>query len=202
MTVDAFGSHAVRHAAERVALGQLRADEVPRGVGRPAAAEPGHGVRGVDEDAAVVGRIVVGDHGHRHEGVRRRVGGGHRLQIDDGQCVAIHQPQALSVGQAERPAGTAGRSEQRLLERVADADAVGGAVSQNRRDGVRQMMQVEDQIADALRRQALDDTLDERPAGDGQCGLGAPCRQRLQARAEACREHECARGRGTGRHGR
>ena len=70
----------------------------------PRRLKPGHRVRGVDQDAAVVRRIGIGDHGHRDERVRRRMTRRHRLQVHAGKCVAIHQPQAVIVDQAERPA--------------------------------------------------------------------------------------------------
>src|SRR5262245_32757111 len=103
--------------------------------------------------------------------------GGHGAEVYVRERVSIHQPQPFVLDQAEGSARPTRRSEERLLERVADADVMPGAVAEDRGDGFWQMMQVEDQITNALGCEAIDDAFDERRAGDRQRRLGPPRRQ-------------------------
>jgi len=81
-------------------------------------------------------------------------------------------------------------AEQLCLERVCDADAELRAITEITGDFVRQMMQVHDQLADALPAQQLDVMLEQRLAADGHHDLRNIEPERTQSRTEAGGEDE------------
>jgi len=86
----------------------------------------------------------------------------HRLEVDLTEGVAVDDEEGIGRHQIERVAWPARRSEQRVFPRIADLHAKLGSVSEDRGDRLRPMMQVDDNLADALRVQPGEDVLDER----------------------------------------
>jgi hypothetical protein len=106
-----------------------------------------------------------------------------RRQIVIGQDVAIVDQQILAQFGQQLPAGARG-AQRRLLEAVVDVHAEPCAVAQVRGELFGAVVQVDDQLAKAPRRQVAHDVLDDRHAADLQHRFGAIVAQGTQARAE------------------
>ena len=107
----------------------------------------------------------------------------HRRQVDLRQHVAVEHDDRV----ADAPAGeldAAGRAERRRLDHVADADAQARAVTEHRFDTLGLVVEAQDDLVDLGHLQnAVDLVMQERPAEDGNDGLGRVQGQRAQSRA-------------------
>ena len=105
---------------------------------------------------------------------------GQRVAVDDEKRVG-----PVEVDERQRHARTAGAAEHaRLFPRVARADAEIRAVADDRGDRLRPMMEIEHDVADAVRGQPREDAAHERLAGDGNGRLRAYVAQGTKPAAE------------------
>ena len=110
-------------------------------------------------------------------------------EVDVGQHVAVHDDRAL-VEQLERVAHGAARAERRLLDRVADPDAEGAAVAEDRLDALGAVGDREHHLAHAGAREEVDLVAQERAIDHRHHGLRRAERERAKARAFAAREDD------------
>ena len=147
-------------------------------------------------EEALDAAVVVGDHDPELERVRDAL----EADRDQRLLLPVEADQVAEVDVAERVAGDdeerlverllrelhgAGGAGGRFLDRVADGDAVGLAVTEVAADGLRHEGERDDDVVEAVLAQELDDVLDARLADDGHHRLGLVRRERAQARALA-----------------
>ena len=106
--------------------------------------------------------------------------GDHRRKIDVGERVAVHEDEGARrvrrqpvEEERQRAAGSAGGPQDRHLPRITYAQAVSGAVADDARDRLRQMMKVQNRVGNAGAGQPPEDPLDEWLAGHGHGSLRA-----------------------------
>src|SRR5579859_5495201 len=85
----------------------------------------------------------------------------------------------------------AGGPEGHFLARVGNANAKLASVAEVVFDGARHVLDGDDDIADAVRFEEVEDVLHHRAPDDGHHRLGAGHRQGAQAGALASRHHDC-----------
>ena len=182
-----------RNAVEGVGLEHVdaRVDRVAGDrVGRRLLAEGAHVARGVRLDQPVGRRIVDRRQDDRGPRAARAVPVDDGAQVDGGQHVAVeHHDRAVEVRCAE-PDGAPGAQRLRL-DRVADARAASAAVADDALDGVRPVVEAQNDLVDLGQLpEQVDLVVQQRPVEDRHDRLGRVAGQRTQPRAESAGEQD------------
>ena len=90
-----------------------------------------------------------------------------------GQRIAVDDEKGGGVEKRKRMSRAAGGAQDRHLPRITYAQAVSGAVADDARDRLRQMMKVQNRVGNAGAGQPPEDPLDEWLAGHGHGSLRA-----------------------------
>ena len=146
---DAFRRLVQGQPCERRRMRHLHADNVIRAHTRPGRHDAVESARGIDDQAAVALGMVVWNDGDRDERAGLAMILGERVQVHVRERVAVDDEKRLVRQQVERFARPAGRAEHRRFERVPDTHAEIAAVSNPRRDRLRQVVKVQHEVADA-----------------------------------------------------
>ena len=108
-------------------------------------------------------------------------------EIDVGEIVAVVDQKAL-VEQVGYLAHRSGCSQKLGFVGVGETDIPLASVSEVLLDGFGEMVQVDDQLVEAVPGQEPDDVFEQGPAGDRDHGFGTGVGERAQARAPAGRQ--------------
>src|SRR5262245_14565746 len=111
--------------------------------------------------------------------------------VDVCQRVAVDDEKSGAGEERERTSWAAGGTEDRHFPRVTDAHAFRGAVADDPRDGVRQVMKVQHGVVDAVSRKPMQDSLNNGAIANGKRRLGANIRKRTEAGSQTRSQHEC-----------
>ena len=111
--------------------------------------------------------------------------GDERRDVNVRQRVAVDNEKGGRVEQRQRLARAAGGTEDRVLPRVADAHTEIGSISDDARQRLRQMMEIEHRVGDAGAAQRAKNPCDERVTGHRQSGLGTDKREGTEAGRQA-----------------
>jgi hypothetical protein len=146
---------------------------------------------GVEAHAAVARELAVGHERERHERARGRMLVGEPDQVDVGQRIAVDDQKGVGAEQRPRQAWAACAAKHaRLLPGVAYARREVRAVPDNGGQCLRAVMEIQDEIVDALRDEPADDAANHRFTRDRNRRLGANVGERAQAGTEAGSQDE------------
>jgi hypothetical protein len=106
-------------------------------------------------------------------------------QIDVGERIAAHHQKRPSPQIVRVVLHASGGPEQLGLERVADLHVQRAAVSEVAGDDIREVVQVDDHLAETVTAQEAQDVIESRPIGDGSHGLWHEVRDRPKSRPDA-----------------
>ena len=206
--------HAPReaHALQVRALGQQRDVEIEHAVGgalgqpveerrvhhvdarehRDGAARRGRPARDREDPALPIAdhrRVGVGDRvppqRERRPRARRAVRGQEPAQVEVEEHVAVHEKERLVAEHLPHRPRTASRAQDRALAGVADAQAEAPSAPQDGRDGLRQVVQVHDDVPHSGPGEADHRPLEERAVEHRQHRLGPEQGQRAHPQAQA-----------------
>jgi hypothetical protein len=117
----------------------------------------------------------------------------HRAQIEVEDDLAVQDHERLGAEERQRAPDAAAGAEDGRLARVGDRDPELGAGAELVGDELAVVVQVDDQLADAVAGAQRDRVADERDVGDRHERLGPLVAERAQTRAEAGGEDHRAR---------
>ena len=123
-------------------------------------------VVGVELDEAVARGLRVGPHDHRRDGAALAMERDDVLQAELEEAVAVHHHERLAGEQRLGALDAAAGVEDRILPRVLHLEPEAAAVADAFLDPLPEVMEVDDDLADAAGAQELEDVLDERPPRD------------------------------------
>ena len=175
-----------RRAGEQRRVRGLHADEVPRGLCGAFSRESRHHAVFVHQHAAVTIRRWVRDDGQRCRRAGAAVLVEQRRDVDVAKRVAVDDDELLGVEQRQRMARSAGRAQhRRLFPRILHPSAELTAVAHDSGDGLRQMMQIDDDVGQSLMGEPLEDEFDQRAGAKRHGRFRHDPRQRIEPDAAA-----------------
>jgi hypothetical protein len=179
---------AARDVVEDARLHNLNPREHQRHVLLVIAARLGHPAETRDEavaaglDHAEAFAPRVGQQDERGERVRPPVRAKRRRQVNVRDDLAVDDEEGVAVEQMPRVVERAARPEDGLLLDVVQPDAEAAAVAQRRADGVRPVVQIDDDLAAAVAAEVFGDVADQRFSEERDGGFRAVNGQRPQPR--------------------